>query len=274
MADVVQKSEVEAPAPESERERSTIAFPYNDLEDAEKIAAAVFAVGGSAGFDQVAGHLKVSADTGAFRYRLQVARMFGLVSYNKGNVTLTPLGRQLNDPDQVIAARAQAFLTIPLYKRVYDEYKGGVLPPNKGLETAMEGFGVAKKQTDKARQVMQRSATLAGFNWAGTNRLVLPKGMTEGGMPAPAPADKPKPEDKPGDDHKPGGHGRGDHGGDGGKRDPLLQGLINKLPKEGTDWPVEDRVAWLDLARGIFDFVYGKADSITVAKTAKSNGSA
>src|SRR5687767_9264684 len=119
--------ETQAPG-EDPRERSTIQFPYNDLEDAEKVANAVHQIGGSGDHAQLAGQLKVSANTGAFRYRLQVARMFGLIAYSRGSVELTPLGARICDPKAVKSARAEAFLKVPLYLRVYETYKNGTLP--------------------------------------------------------------------------------------------------------------------------------------------------
>src|SRR5215211_3070782 len=38
------------------------------------------------------------------------------------------------DPAQSREARAQAFLTVPLYKAIYDKFRGGVVPPAAALE--------------------------------------------------------------------------------------------------------------------------------------------
>ena len=83
--------------------------------------------------------------------------MFGLVESDKGSLTLTALGKQVIDPKLEKAARAESFLLILLYKRVFDEYRNDTLPNNTALEKAIEKMGVAK-QTDKARQALQRSA--------------------------------------------------------------------------------------------------------------------
>jgi hypothetical protein len=247
---------------ESERERSTIAFPYNDLEDAEKVAAALHQIGGSGQFDQLAAQLKVSPTTGAFRMRLQVAKLFGLITYSQGTASLTPLGARICDPKGVKAARAEAFLTIPLYRRVYDQFKGGTLPPTEGLEAALVGFGVAKKQKDKARQTMQRSASHAGFYWAGLDRLVMPSG-TSGTAPAP--------ETSSGDSSHEDEHGKSKRkhrdGGDGGGRHPLIDGLIATLPVEGTEWEIEARRMWLQTAASIFNLIYktsGRNTALTI----------
>jgi hypothetical protein len=67
------------------------------------------------------------------------------------------------DPQQEREARARAFLSVPLYKAIYDKYKGGVLPPAAALERDVVGLGVAEKQTGRARQVFERSAEQTGF---------------------------------------------------------------------------------------------------------------
>jgi hypothetical protein len=41
------------------------------------------------------------------------------------------------------------------------------------------------------------------------------------------------------------------------KSDPLLAALIAKLPADGTDWPVDKQMAWLNLMAMAFATVYG-----------------
>src|SRR5262245_818900 len=40
----------------------------------------------------------------------------------------------------------------------------------------------------------------------------------------------------------------------------LIQGLVDLLPKPGSDWPLDDRAKWFRLAIGIFDLGYKAAD--------------
>jgi hypothetical protein len=56
------------------------------------------------------------------------------------------------------------------------------------------GLGVAKKQTDKARQTFQRSAQQAGFFAYGQDRLVMP--AVGPGMPEPKKDDEVKPDEQ------------------------------------------------------------------------------
>lgn len=169
-----ENDETADPTPEA-RQRSTIAFPYGSLRDAEQVAQALQAeYGGSGSPDQVAAALGSTLKSGAFRIKLATARTFGLVDATRGNVELSPLGRRIIDPQTRDAARAEAFLAVPLFARVFAEYQGALLPPDAGLEKKMADLGVATKQTAKARQAFQRSAELAGFFRSGRDRLVRP----------------------------------------------------------------------------------------------------
>src|SRR5215510_7841560 len=40
----------------------------------------------------------------------------------------------------------------------------------------------------------------------------------------------------------------------------LIRGLVDLLPKPGSDWPLDDRAKWFRLAVGIFDLGYKAAD--------------
>jgi hypothetical protein len=254
MAAVENVADTEDQSAESERDRSTIPFPYADLDNAIRIAKAVSEVGGTT--CQVAGvaaKLGVKITGGGFRQMLSAAKVFGLVTFGQSMVQLTVLGQKIADPKQEKQARVDAFLTVPLYRAIFDRVKGagGTLPPPAGLESEMVSLGVTPKVVDRARQTFQRSALQAGFFAFGQDRLI---------MPSHRPAEGGAAQSHGGG--KPGGDSGG--GGGGNTRDPLLQGLINKLPPDGTTWGAEDRVAWMELAKGIFDFVYGKAEPITV----------
>src|SRR5262245_57717428 len=42
--------------------------------------------------------------------------------------------------------------------------------------------------------------------------------------------------------------------------DNLIRGLVDLLPKPGSDWPLDERAKWFRLAVGIFDLGYKAAD--------------
>jgi hypothetical protein len=241
------------------RERSSIQFPYVSMEDAASLAKGIHEVGGnSCQIDQLAAHLHVKPDTGAFRLKLAGAKLFGFINHSSGIATLTPLGSRLCDPTQEEAARAEAFLQVPLYQRVYDQFKGASLPPSTGLEAAMGTLGVVEKQRDIARQVFQRSAKYAGYFWSGTERLVYPKiraGAQAGVVETPQnPAVDEKTE-------KPRRDGGNDGDGGSGNYHPFIAGLLKTLPPAESDWPMDSRRKWLLAASHIFEVIYKDDDS-------------
>jgi len=235
------------------RERSTIQFPYNDLDDAALIAKAVHENAGlSCTIDQLAAYLKNSLTSGAFRLRVGNAAIFGLTENERGEVRLTPLGRRIADASQQAAAKVEAFLAVPLYARIYENYKGFTLPGAAALEKFMREVGVAAKQTGKARQAFMRSARQAGFFAHGEDRLVRPAG------PGTKPIESPKPDVLKRED----GSGSGEGGG---PNDPLIQAVIQKLPPKGP-WPARARLTWMKMLAMAFDIAYGPDDEINVQK--------
>jgi hypothetical protein len=245
------KIPVEIPeVPEGERERSTISFPYNDLDDAVSVAKAVHAVGGtSCQWDQLAAKLGMSSTSGTFRLRMLAAKTFGVLSYDKSIVTLTPLGTRVCDMQQEKAARADAFLAVPLYNKIYEDFKGASLPPTSGLEAAIVSKGVAQKQKDKARQVFQRSAKQAGFFEYGVDRLVMPS-IRASAAPAAAPSETDDPAKKKSKEQK----------DEKEELHPFIQGLLRKLPPPDSEWPNEKRAKWLQAAVNIFDLMYTESE--------------
>lgn len=256
MEDVSETKAADQPAErERERERSTIAFPHTDLDNAVEVVRAVHAVGGSAcDSDQIAAQLGLEAKGGGFRLRLNGARVFGLLTYDRGGrVALTELGMQMADPHQERQAKANAFLAVELHQRVYEHFKGGPLPPQAGLERTLEGMGVGSKVKEKARQVLLRSAKQAGFFEHAPDRLVKPSVKQN-----PSRATSHSSENDRGPEHEQGGSrktGVGAPSSSGGHH-PLIQGLLLTLPEPGDEWPAQERVNWLTMAASIFKMIY------------------
>lgn len=243
------KSESPSGQEKSTKDRSTIEFPYLDEENAFEVAAGVHQLGGTCALDQLAAHFNQSAQGGGFRLRLICARMFDLITYERGLVALTPLGHRSVDPQQQRAAKAEAFLNIQLYKALFDSHRGVTLPPASGLEKKMVSLGVAEKQADKARQAFQRSAKFAGYFEFGADRLVAPVTAINQSQKIAA------------DDQVPENNGESSSQGRADARPsqqlhPFIQGLIEKLPAPDGNWALADRAKWLTTAANIFDLMY------------------
>lgn len=249
-------------------DRSTVEFPYTDLDSAIEVVKGVHGAGGNAcESDQLAAELGLEAKGGGFRQRINGAKIFGLLTYERGGrITLTDLGRQMVDPASERTARAQAFLAVELYQKAHDQFKGGPLPPQAGLDRALVAIGVGAGVKEKARQVMMRSAKQAGFLEYAPDRLVKP--ALKGEVPKPKEADSegdgmqtPGPKNGGGGN---GGNGGG-NGGNGGEQHPLIRGLLVTLPEPGKEWSGQDRLDWLTMAASIFRMIYkGQACDIEI----------
>ncbi|GEM_PF-2562583 len=104
------------------------------------------------------------------------------------------------------------------------------------------------KSVSRARQVFQRSATSAGFFASGRDRLVRPSLQNVDHTELETSESSEQPAAKDGSERaldRPTGH-----------PDPLLGGLLSKLPHDKPFTPSE-RTQWLELAKLVLDMVYG-----------------
>lgn len=263
----VKVDEPVASADADKRERSTIGFPYDDLDSAIGVARALHARGGSSGLDELAAELKYSrVDNGAFRTRTATARTFGMLTTSRNAVSLTPVGQMVVDPTQESRGRVEAFLSVPLYKAIYERYRGNMLPPQVGLERVFADLGVAAKQTDRARQAFQRSAEQAGFFAAGKDRLVAP-------ITSPRQTASPTPVRTPVNEQGIEPTGGGGGGGGGRSLNPFIQGLVDSLPEPGKEWSEPEREQWLSAAKSIFGLIYRTTPKQLMAPQPMSGGS-
>jgi hypothetical protein len=158
-------------------DRSSIAFPYLDLDSAIEVAKAVYERAGLSGceIDELAAQMGQRV-SGAFRLKTSTAKLFDLLDREgRGALKLSSLGQKIVASETEAEGRAGAFFSIPLYKAIFERYRGRLLPPQKALEREMVSLGVAPKQASKARQAFERSARQAGFCAQGDDRLVAPR---------------------------------------------------------------------------------------------------
>lgn len=221
------------------QQRSSIAFPYMDLDEAFALAGAIHRnVGtGECSADQLAAWIKQSPTSSAFRLRLSTGRLFGVIESERPDaIRLSEIGRLIVDTKREREARARAFLAVPLYTAVFEKFKGGVIPPTAALERELVALGVASTLKDRARTVLERSAEQAGFFEHGRDRLVMP-----GFVAAPAQDSEKKPDPVL---EKSFGGGSGGGGGSSVNLDPLLLALLQKIPSKEEGWPAAKRVRW------------------------------
>lgn len=265
--ETVQFSQPASESGESKNERSTIGFPYLDLDVAVDVAKSIYARSGlgTCNVDELAAQMKQTISSGAFRLKTITAKTFDLVDRdNKNGILLSELGRAIVQPDTEPAARAEAFLRVPLYSKIFDKYRGHLLPPPKALEREMQALGVSSKQAAKARQAFERSAREAGFFASGEDRLVRPRAelpTKKADVTTEDSAYEPVDNDDLGNRKKVG------NGGGGGGYHPFVQGLLDELPASDAfgSWSIEDQAEWLTAAAGIFKLLSKQKGRVEVS---------
>jgi len=246
---------------DGKRQSSSIEFPYADLDQVKKVAEAVRDVGGtSCDVEQLAAKLGQPSTSGTFKLRVFAAKTFGLIKSERGTITLRELGSKICDPDQSKAAGVEAFLNVPLYKAIYEQFKTVPLPGTEGLEGAIVNLGVVPKQKATARQVFQRSAKQAGFFDLVPNKLVMPVI----GTPQQSQLSQPSATGTNG------GGQRAPHESEAGIH-PFVQGLLATLPNPDTEWGTDARKRWLQAAAGIFDLMYKTKDGSLIIVECKNS---
>jgi hypothetical protein len=151
------------------------------------------------------------------------------------------------------AAKVTAFLNVELFRVMYDQYKGDALPPPPAIEPRMLELGVLPKQKERARWTFMKPAQYAGFIDPSSGRFVKP-GIVQR-------EDGRRQQDKPADVER----SRTGSGGGGDEIppaiDPIIGGLLKRLPQTGDVWPDADRKLWLQLLEGSFKLIYKDADA-------------
>lgn len=242
------------------RQRSKIEFPYHDQDSAIKVVEAIHSNAGSkCSIDQLAAYLIQSPRGGAFRMRVSSARIFSLIETERGGeIRLTSLGQNILNPNFEKQARVESFLSVELYKAVYDKFKSHMLPPARAMEQEFESFGVTSKSKSVARQVFERSARQAGFFDYGDEKLIKP--TTRNYESEPVPIQTKQHSELP--THRAHSNVDGLH--------PLIEGLLKELPDPNSEWQLEARLRWLQAATNIFALIY--SDDSDKSITIDGNG--
>lgn len=121
-------------------------YPRETLEEALKIPLAIREKNGGNPWPpaEVAAALERSERTPIFFYLTTASRDYGLTTGTRDSdeIALTGLGRQLayaETPEEEIATRRKAFLSVEVFRKVLDYYKGSNLPEMKYLQNTLEG---------------------------------------------------------------------------------------------------------------------------------------
>jgi hypothetical protein len=253
-----------AEKPRARRVSGEARYPNFDLENCLEFARAIKEQGGNACTAEQLGALLRYKNVrgGGFISRVAAARLYGLISTVDGRYRITPLAETILYPvtgtDRQRAMR-DAFFNVPLFRTIYEEFRGTRLPEALGLDNFLRTkFGIPPgDRTVLARRVFLDSAAQAGFFTASggekTNLVDPIMGSSVGSEPTSQPISE-----------YGGGTGTGRGNGGGivvplepqGSVEPLLWRLIEEIPPRGEAWP--NRREWNDLWNSTIDFLYGK----------------
>src|SRR6266852_137104 len=114
---------------ESKRQRYEVKFPKYTLADSVTVPKAIHEKGGgSCTLDELAAHLGYAGtNNGAFRAKIGAARHFNLIDKSGEKYVVAQLGQNILMPVYDWApkeALVKAFLSVELFSKVYEEYKG------------------------------------------------------------------------------------------------------------------------------------------------------
>lgn len=247
--------------------KSATQYPYFDLDDSVATARAVHERGGgSCGRDLVAAALGYSTTkSGAFLTRIYAAKQFGLINIDGDTLSITDRAISILHPvmeTDAAVARRDAFLSVPLFQKVYEKFRGSALPPEIGLQNLLKTeYKIVEDRIKPALRVMLDSAQQAGFFDAAGNRsrLIAPA------IAANSAAGKPEPSRPEPPSAKAEGDGQTDRGrsaaiGGGGDGPsgvhPALIAMLRELPRPGTPWPKAKKDLFMTAFRSIVDVVY------------------
>jgi hypothetical protein len=233
--------------------------PYFDLDDSIAVAKVVHdRGGGTCARDLVAASLGYSTTkSGAFSSRISAAKQFGLIRVEGDVIATTDRAISILHPvmeSDAIVGRRDAFLSVPLFQKVYDKFKGGSLPQEIGLQNLFKSeYKIGEERLKPALRVMLHSAEQAGFFSVAGNksRMIAPTGVVHTGagkleagaskadseinlerQRASVPVEGPT----------------GVH--------PALTAMLRELPRPGTEWPPSKKDRFITAFRSILDVVY------------------
>lgn len=251
------------------RTMSGIASPYFDLDASIKVADVVHTKGGgTCTHDQLAAWLDYkSVKSGTYLTRIAAAKSFGLLQASGGRISITDRGLSIIAPvmpEDAAFAKVQAFLAVPLFQKVYEQFRGKQIPPEIGLKNLFKGapYLILPDRVDPAVRVFLNSAEQAGF-FASTgdrSRLIAPANNGNQGaqqaVPVEGEAATPSTQDKPKS-----GSGGGGGGGDGTAGiHTAIVGLLRDLPPPGTVWSPKAKARFMAAFKANIDHIYPEED--------------
>jgi hypothetical protein len=124
-----------------------VKLPLLTLQESVSVTKGAARLGGESGsLDAFATVLENSRSSSTFFYKLSVLKSFGLITYDKLNYQLTDIGHRVVTPQSLSdesSAIYQAFQKNEILSKVWENYKGKILPAREYVANFMEkSFGI------------------------------------------------------------------------------------------------------------------------------------
>ena len=154
-------------------------YPQLPLEKALQVAGAIKAVNGGNPLEpkQIADFCNIAPKSPTLVYLLSASSRFGLTSGSAQSekVTLTDFGRQLiyaGTSDQEAALKKQAFLSVDIFRRVVEHYKGSQLPEMKYLGNTLQNeFGLVTELHEEFSNLFRENCKYVGITTVSASDL-------------------------------------------------------------------------------------------------------
>ena len=241
--------------------QSKVRFPYYDLAAAVEMTEVIHQKGGGVcDKAQLAALMGYKKNSGSFAHRVATTKMFGLVDQQSDyRFRITPRGKAIVapvTPKRSAEAKVDAFLSVELFERLYEDLGGSPLPDDVGLQNLIrDDYGVIDTRAAPTVRIMLASAEYAGlFATAGKERMVIPPGLPDNDgnyLPDPPLDGGRKRDDGSGNNN---GGGGGDSPTD--SIDPAIAGLLRRLPPGGTPLTAKRREQLVTAFTHVVAFVY------------------
>lgn len=251
-------AEVEPAPAKKGSARATAQYPYFNLVDSLEVARKIHDnADGACSPDQLASYLSYkSTNSGTFQTRLSAAKQFGFVRSEDGELVATERAMKVISPvlpEDAVSAKADGFLSVDLFQKVYEKYKNMNIPPKVGMRNLLaQAYGLTEDRLDPAVRVLFESAEQAGlFHNGDKTRLIRPAVKSN-------PAQRLNPHEMP---PPPPDQQRQNAGGGGGDAGPpgvhtAIIGLLRELPPAGSAWPKKSKDRFVKAFLATLEFVY------------------
>lgn len=147
---------------ENKRERSAL-YPTITVNECFEIIETIGKIGGKVYSNgSIAQALGMSEKTNSYRAKISTLRQYGLISGAQGTLKLTPVSNDYLYPtedEQKKNAKIEAFLSVPLHKKIIEKYENQALPQVDRLANVLLGkeFGLTRNTKDSAVEIFVKS---------------------------------------------------------------------------------------------------------------------